>query len=185
MSYEAKVAAAADMYISRTPVHARDSAGNQLWTRKQIVRAFLAGNAAVIREDSPAPHSHVMGGEPRRPQPLDPRGMSISQINAHILDLELELRRRDGTIAPENPMSFFMSSVDSWGAAEWFDRLANAIRKQDEAAVAMHRASENDKVYREADFDLYRMIAHSSAMRLVRDYEPQIRAALSAPEAEG
>lgn len=60
MTYEARVAAAADIYLSRTPVHARDGAGNQLWTRDQVARAFLAGNAAVIAEDTPAPISQMV-----------------------------------------------------------------------------------------------------------------------------
>jgi hypothetical protein len=69
----------------------------------------------------------------------------------------------------EGAMSFFMTNVDDWGAAEWFDRLARAIRAQDRAVVAGDMA----------EFEIYRSIAASSAMRLVRDYEAEVRAALT------
>src|SRR5687768_12721592 len=68
-----------------------------------------------------------------------------------------------------SPMEFFSSNVDRWGAAEWFNRLANAIREQDKAVVAGNDMSAQT----------YRNIAASSARRLVRDYEPQVRAALA------
>ena len=67
-----------------------------------------------------------------------------------------------------NPMSFFSNNVDCWGAAEWFDRLANAIREQDKAVL----------VKDDINFDTYKMIAASSAMRLVRDYEDVVCQAL-------
>lgn len=74
----------------------------------------------------------------------------------------------------DDAMSFFSTNVDSWGAAEWFDRLARAIQAQNAAVVA------GDEV----GFDTYRMIASSSAMRLVSDYEAEVRRALSpTPEA--
>jgi len=82
-------------------------------------------------------------------------------------------------VAETNPMSFFSGNVDSWGAAEWFDRLAKAIREQDKAAVAMHRASGDDKDDHEIRFETYRNIASSSAMRLVREFEFDVRAALA------
>ena len=79
----------------------------------------------------------------------------------------------------QGPISFFSENVDAWGAAEWFDRLAKAIRQQDEAVVA-----KNDLL-----FETCRNVAASSAMRLVRDYEQQVRDALAAaarcPAAEG
>lgn len=69
-----------------------------------------------------------------------------------------------------NPMSFFSENVDQWGAAEWFNRLAKAIREQDKAVV-----TDNDIAVA-----TYRMIAASSAMTLVRDHEADVRAALDA-----
>lgn len=70
-------------------------------------------------------------------------------------------------------LDFFTSNVDAWGAAEWFDRLAKAIREQDAAVLA-----KNDMA-----FETCKNIAASSAMRLVRDYEHEIRAALASPSA--
>lgn len=67
------------------------------------------------------------------------------------------------------PLSFFTTNVDAWGAAEWFDRLAKAVRAQDAAVVAGDMMA----------METYRNIASSSAMTLVRDYEQQVRAALS------
>lgn len=79
----------------------------------------------------------------------------------------------------QGPMSFFSANVDAWGAAEWFDRMAKAIRQQDEAVLA-----KNDLL-----FETCRNVAASSAMRLVRDYEKQVRDALAAaarsPNASG
>jgi hypothetical protein len=69
----------------------------------------------------------------------------------------------------ENPMQFFAENVDQCGAAEWFDHLVKAVREHDKAVVAKDEPSA----------ETYRMIASSSAMRLVRDYEPVVRAALS------
>ncbi|MBD9540151.1 zinc ribbon domain-containing protein [Ensifer sp. ENS04] len=69
-----------------------------------------------------------------------------------------------------NPMQFFSENVDRWGAAEWFDRLAMAIREQDKACIAKD----------DIGFETYRMIAASSAMTLVRDHEATVRASLAA-----
>jgi hypothetical protein len=77
----------------------------------------------------------------------------------------------DGAI--EDAMSFFSQNVDRWGAAEWFDRLARAVREQDKAVVANNHLA----------FDTCKSVAASSAMRLVRDFEPEVRAALSAQPA--
>jgi hypothetical protein len=66
-------------------------------------------------------------------------------------------------------VNFFSENVDKWGASEWFNRLADAIRQQDAAIVA------GDKIA----FEICRNVAASSAMRLVRDYEHEVRAALT------
>ena len=71
--------------------------------------------------------------------------------------------------APSQAMRFFSDNVDKWGALEWFDRLAKAIREQDKAVLAKD----------ETGFDIYRMIAASSAMTLVREHEATVRAALA------
>ncbi|NLS02287.1 hypothetical protein HGP14_02745 [Rhizobium sp. P32RR-XVIII] len=68
-----------------------------------------------------------------------------------------------------DPMSFFSQSVDNWGAAEWFDRLAKAIREQDKAV------GDDDFIRVET----FKMIAASSAMALVRNHEATVRAALA------
>lgn len=73
-----------------------------------------------------------------------------------------------------NPMQFFSQNVDRWGAAEWFDRLAKAIREQDKAV------GDDDFIATET----FKMIAASSAMALVRNHEVEVRAALSVPAAE-
>jgi hypothetical protein len=78
-----------------------------------------------------------------------------------------------------NPMALFSENVDRWGAAEWFDRLAKAIREQDKAVRAMYQLTGDDKDAHEITFETYRNIASSSAMHLIRDYEEQVRAALS------
>jgi len=83
-----------------------------------------------------------------------------------------------------NPMAFFSENVDRWGAAEWFDRLAKAIREQDKAVRAMYQSTGDDKDAHEIMFETYRNIASSSAMQLVRDYEEQVRDALSRPVQE-
>lgn len=70
----------------------------------------------------------------------------------------------------DNPMRFFSENVDNWGAVEWFDRAAKAIRSQDKAIV------EGDEIAAET----YRMIAASSLMTLVRDHEATVRTALEA-----
>jgi len=74
-----------------------------------------------------------------------------------------------GVREEESPLRFFSTNVDGWGAAEWFDRLAKAIREQDKAVVAGDMLT----------METYRNIAASSAMRLVRDYEQQVRASLA------
>jgi len=71
---------------------------------------------------------------------------------------------------PPKPMNFFSENVDAWGALEWFNRLASAVRQQDAAVLAGD----------EMAMETCRNVASSSAMRLVRDYEQQVRAALAA-----
>jgi Lar family restriction alleviation protein len=75
---------------------------------------------------------------------------------------------------PTQVLNFFSQNVDAWGAAEWFDRMAKAIREQDAAVVA------GDKM----TMEMCQNVAASSAMHLVRDYEQQVRAALSLPRPE-
>lgn len=70
----------------------------------------------------------------------------------------------------DNPMRFFSENVDNWGAVEWFDRAAKAIRSQDKAVIEGGEIS----------VETYRMIAASSLMTLVRDHESTVRAALEA-----
>lgn len=62
----------------------------------------------------------------------------------------------------------WFGNCDHWGAAEWFERLANAVMEQDKAVVAGD----------ELRMDTYRNIAASSAMELVRGYRTEVRAAL-------
>lgn len=78
----------------------------------------------------------------------------------------------------KTPMRFFSENVDRWGASEWFDRLASAIREQDKAVMAMHSADGDEKFIHEVAFETYRNIAASSAMHLVRDFETEVRRAL-------
>lgn len=72
-------------------------------------------------------------------------------------------------------MAFFTANVDRWGAAEWFDRLAKAIREQDNAVRAKDDIS----------FEIFRSIAASSAMTLVREFEEQVRSALTLKDDPG
>jgi hypothetical protein len=60
MSHEKTTVEAAERYLSRQPVHQRDSAGHPLWNRNQILRAFCAGQVAVIEEDTPAPAIQIV-----------------------------------------------------------------------------------------------------------------------------
>ncbi len=61
-------------------------------------------------------------------------------------------------------------NCDAWGAAQWFERLANAVMEHDKAIVAGNELSAAT----------YRNIAASSATELVRGYRTQIRNALAA-----
>lgn len=65
-------------------------------------------------------------------------------------------------------LDFFSENVDAWGAAEWFNRLAKAVRRHGDAVRA------ND----EGQMAICQNVAISSAWRLVSDYEQQVRAAL-------
>ncbi len=71
------------------------------------------------------------------------------------------------------PMSFFSENVDAWGAAEWFDRLAKAVRGRNAAVLAKDDMA----------FETCNNVASSSASRLVSDFEEQVRAALAAQPA--
>lgn len=82
---------------------------------------------------------------------------------------ELLERRASGQVEVK-PLDYFTGSVDAWGAAQWFERLEKAVNDQDQAVV------QGDEISAET----FRMIAASSAMRLVRDFAPVVRAALSA-----
>lgn len=68
----------------------------------------------------------------------------------------------------EDTLNFFTENIDTWGAAEWFNRLAKAIRQQNAAVLA------GDTVA----LEICRNVAASSAMRLVSDFEQQVRDAL-------
>ena len=71
--------------------------------------------------------------------------------------------------------SFFGETVDRWGAAKWFDRLAKAVREQDKAVIAKD----------DVGLEICQNVVASSAMRLVRDYEQQVRTALDPPSSAG
>ncbi len=80
-----------------------------------------------------------------------------------------------------DPMSFFAENVDSWGPAEWFDRMCKAAHAQDEAVRSMYAATdEHEKASAEIRFETFKMIVSSSARRLV-EYEDRIRSALASP----
>lgn len=70
---------------------------------------------------------------------------------------------------------FFGENVDRWGALEWFDRMAKAIHGQDAAVLAGD----------EGRVEICRNVAASSAMRIVREFEKVVRAALTAGEKAG
>lgn len=70
---------------------------------------------------------------------------------------------------------FFGENVDRWGALEWFDRMAKAIHGQDAAVLAGD----------EGRIEICRNVAASSAMRIVREFEKEVRAALTAGEKAG
>ena len=76
------------------------------------------------------------------------------------------------------PLDMFMNNVDAWGAAEWFGRMADAVRGHDDARVS------GDE-FADIEAETFKNIMTSSAFTLVRDYEQQVRAALvSATPAE-
>ncbi len=68
----------------------------------------------------------------------------------------------------KNPLREFMQSVDGWGALEWFDRLANAIENQDRCVVEG----------RDGEVEMWRNVAASSAMNLIRSHGQEVRAAI-------
>jgi hypothetical protein len=70
---------------------------------------------------------------------------------------------------PEGVEKLF-PNVDRWGAAEWFERLVNAVAKRDEAVLSKDDGS----------FEIYNNIASSSASVLAREHAPDIRRALTA-----
>lgn len=69
------------------------------------------------------------------------------------------------------PVQQFFGNCEGCGAAEWFERMVNAVMEQDKAVVA------GDTLRAET----YRNIASSSAMELARGYRTQIRNALATP----
>ncbi|MBB3411273.1 hypothetical protein FHT87_005226 [Rhizobium sp. BK316] len=71
-------------------------------------------------------------------------------------------------------MLAFVDNVDRWGAFEWFNRMAWAIRAQDKAVIEAYRAKGDMPI-----LDTFKNIALSSAMRLVRDYEDEVRLSLA------
>lgn len=68
-----------------------------------------------------------------------------------------------------NAMDFFDERVDTWGPAQWFQRLVQAVRAQDDCVLAKQEVS----------FETFKSIAASSATRLVRDYADSVSWALS------
>lgn len=72
-------------------------------------------------------------------------------------------------------LEFFESNVDNWGALEWFERLVNAVEEQDKAVLA------GDDVR----FEICRMVAATTAMRLAREYGSEIKALLSSQPHKG
>jgi hypothetical protein len=52
---------AAELYLSRQPVHVQSASGEPLWSRGQMLRAFYAGQLAVIDDKAPSPIDHVVG----------------------------------------------------------------------------------------------------------------------------
>jgi len=100
----------------------------------------------------------------------------IAENVGYVLEREHEHPDSPHTPAPQASTDFFSESVDAWGALEWFDRMAKAIRGQDAAVVAKD----------DAEMEICQNVAASSAMRLVRGYEQIVRAALAPqPPVEG
>jgi hypothetical protein len=56
----AKVIEAAELYLSRQPVYERGAKGEPLYAAGQMLRAFCAGEIAVIDPPSPQPHDPPM-----------------------------------------------------------------------------------------------------------------------------
>lgn len=83
------------------------------------------------------------------------------------------LRAPNRGVEMESSISFFNENADAWGAAQWFNRLANAVHKQDAAVLAKD----------DVTMEICHNVAASSAMRLVRDYERQVRASLASQPA--
>jgi hypothetical protein len=66
-------------------------------------------------------------------------------------------------------LKFFEENVDNWGALEWFNRMARAVREADKAILEG----------RFLEAETARMVASSSATHLVREFEHEIREALT------
>lgn len=75
------------------------------------------------------------------------------------------------------PLDMFMHNVDAWGAAEWFGRLADAVRGHDAARMS------GDE-FADITADTFKNIMTSSAFRLARDFEAQVRSALATPSTD-
>lgn len=75
------------------------------------------------------------------------------------------------------PLDMFMHNVDAWGAAEWFGRLADAVRGHDAARIS------GDE-FADITADTFKNIMTSSAFRLVRDFEAQVHSALATPSTD-
>lgn len=66
------------------------------------------------------------------------------------------------------------ANCDNWGAKEWFERLVDAIKRQDECVLAKD----------ELGFETYKHLAASSAMCLVREHAGEVLSALTASASE-
>ena len=77
-----------------------------------------------------------------------------------------------------NLMIDFFENCDRYGASEWFERMCNAVDKQDECVRLIYTDGVANKDMHELNMDTYRMIAASSMMHLVRDYREFVRQAL-------
>ena len=95
------------------------------------------------------------------------------RVVAHRLKLKRPPKNRGTVPKMTNPLEFFMTNVDSWGAREWFQRLQDAVKAHDKAVVAAYK-DEDTEAANQIRAETFKNIAMSSAFRLARDHGEEI-----------
>ncbi|MDM9619108.1 hypothetical protein [Rhizobium sp. S96] len=86
MTHAEKTLEVAELYLSRQPIHALSASGEPLWSRGQLLRAFCAGQVAVIDDDAPSPVNRLPAPDacPICAEPLVPDDICATDIEMGI-----------------------------------------------------------------------------------------------------